>query len=130
MVDKTYRKIRRTIPRAVLDSQITGAADWWLRETSNKIIQPLLTEFPVPGPVGVAERIVRIQAIQAEIEEMKRHAFVLPVSAVRTEGGVRKRGSAGCSLRRALQYQHQHPPHRMLCGSWRALPRGEVVLLY
>jgi hypothetical protein len=32
--------------------------------------------------------MVRIQAIQAEIEEMKRHAFVLPVSVVAPEGGV------------------------------------------
>lgn len=37
---------------------------------------------------GVAERMVRIQAIQAEMEEIKRHAFVLPVSVAKTEGGV------------------------------------------
>jgi hypothetical protein len=32
--------------------------------------------------------MVRIQAIQAEIEEMKRHAFVLQVSVVLSVGGV------------------------------------------
>ena len=88
MMDKIYQKIERTNQSAVLGTQITGAADWWLRETSDKIIQPLLAEFPDPDPQGVAERMVRIQAIQAEIEEMKRHAFVLPVSVVSPEGGV------------------------------------------
>ncbi len=88
MMDKIYQKIERTNQSAVLGTQITGAADWWLRETSDKIIQPLLAEFADPDPVGVAERMVRIQAIQAEIEEMKRHAFVLPVSVVKPEGGV------------------------------------------
>jgi len=88
MMDKIYQKIERTNQSAVLGTQITGAADWWLRETSDKIIQPLLAEFPDPDPVGVAERTVHIQAIQAEIEEMRRHAFVLPVSVVAPEGGV------------------------------------------
>jgi hypothetical protein len=88
MMDKIYRKIERTNQSAVLGTQITGAADWWLRETSDKIIQPLLAEFPDPDLVGVAERMVRIQAIQAEIEEMKRHAFVLPVSVAKAEGGM------------------------------------------
>ncbi|HNY41796.1 MAG TPA: hypothetical protein PKJ41_15455 [Bryobacteraceae bacterium] len=88
MMDKIYQKIERTNQSAVLGTQITGAADWWLRETSDKIIQPLLAEFPDPDPAGVAERMVRIQTIQAEIEEMKRHAFVLPVSMVAPEGGV------------------------------------------
>jgi hypothetical protein len=48
----------------------------------------LLVVFPDPDPKGVAERMVRIQALQAEIQEMKRHAFVLPVSVVAPEGGV------------------------------------------
>jgi hypothetical protein len=47
-----------------------------------------MAEFPDLDPVGVAERLVLIQALQAEIEEMKRHAFVLPVSVVAPEGGV------------------------------------------
>jgi hypothetical protein len=88
MMDKIYQKIERTNQSAVLGTQITGAADWWLRETSDKIIQPLLAEFPDPEPVGVAEKQVRVQALQAEIEEMKRHAFVLPVSMVSKEGGI------------------------------------------
>ena len=88
MMDKIYRKIERTNESAVLGTQITGAAEWWLRETSDKIIQPLLAEFPDPDPVGVAEKQVRIQALQAEIDEMKRHAFVLPVSMVAKGGGI------------------------------------------
>jgi hypothetical protein len=72
----------------VLGTQITGAANRWLRETSYKIIQPLLAEFLNSDPAGVAEKQVRIQAPQAEIEEMNRHAFVLPVSLVKPEGGV------------------------------------------
>jgi hypothetical protein len=63
-------------------TQIAGAAGWWLRETSDKVIQPLLAEFPDPDPVDVAERMFRIQAFQTEIKAMKRRAFVLPVSAV------------------------------------------------
>lgn len=87
MIDKIYQRIERTNASAVLGTAITGAADWWMRETADKIIQPLLAEFPDPDPAGVAERMVRIQAIQTEIEEMKRHAFVLPVSVVVPEGG-------------------------------------------
>ena len=82
MMDKIYQKIERTNQSAVLGTAITGAADWWLRETSDKIIQPLLAEFPEPDPVGVAEKQVRIQALQAEIEEMKRHFLVAPLSAI------------------------------------------------
>ena len=88
MMDKIYQKIERQNESAVFGTQITGAADWWPRETSDKIIKPLLAEFPDPEPKGVAERMVRIQAPQSKIEEMKRHAFVLPVSVVATEGGV------------------------------------------
>jgi hypothetical protein len=88
MMRKIYQKIEQTNQSAVLGTQITGAAEWWLRETSDKIIQPLLAEFPDPDPVGVAEKQVRIQALEAEIEEMKRHAFVLPVSMVAKEGGI------------------------------------------
>ncbi len=88
MMDKIYQKIERTNQSAVLGTRIPGAADWWLRETSDKIIQPLLAEFPDPEPKGVAEKQVRIQALQAEIEEMKRHAFVEPVSVVAKEGGL------------------------------------------
>ena len=86
MMDKIYQKIERTNASAVLGTTLTGAADWWLRETSSKIIQPLLAEFPDPDPVGVAEKLVQIQALAAEIERMKRNAFVLPVSEV-ADGG-------------------------------------------
>ncbi len=67
---------------------LTERAPPWLRETSHRVIQSLMAEFPDLDPVGVAERLVLIQALQAEIEEMKRHAFVLPVSVVAPEGGV------------------------------------------
>lgn len=87
MMDKIYKKVERTNESAVLGTTITGAADWWLRETSTKIIQPLLAEFPDPDPVGVAEKLVQIRALTAEIEQMKRNGFVLPVSIAVAEGG-------------------------------------------
>ena len=82
MMDKIYQKIERTNASAVLGTAITGAADWWLKETADKIIQPLLAEFPDPNPVGVAEKAVRIRALEAEIEKLKRDAFVAPLSIV------------------------------------------------
>ena len=82
MMDKIYQQIERTNASAVLGTAITGAADWWMRETADKIIQPLLAEFPDSDPVGVAERTVRIRALETEIERMKRDAFVAPLSVV------------------------------------------------
>ena len=82
MIDKIYQKIERTNESAVLGTQITGAADWWMKETADKIIQPLLAEFPALDPVGVAEKAVRIRALETEIEKMKRDAFVAPLSIV------------------------------------------------
>jgi hypothetical protein len=87
MMDKIYQKIERTNQSAVLGTQITGAADWWLRETSDKIIQPLLAEFPDPDPIGVAEKTVRIRALQVEIEKLKCDALVAPLAAVPPKEG-------------------------------------------
>ncbi|HPT28869.1 MAG TPA: hypothetical protein PLZ95_20780 [Bryobacteraceae bacterium] len=87
MMDKIYQKIERTNASAVLGTAITGAADWWMRETATKIIQPLLVEFPDPDPVGVAEKTVRIRALEGEIEKMKRDAFVAPLSVVAPKEG-------------------------------------------
>lgn len=87
MMDKIYQKIERTNQSAVLGTQITGAADWWLRETSDKIIQPLLAEFPDPDPIGVAEKTVKIRELEAEIEKMKRDVFVAPLSVVTPKEG-------------------------------------------
>jgi hypothetical protein len=82
MMDKIYRKIERINGSAVLGTQVSGAAEWWLKETSDKIIQPLMAEFPDPEPIGVAERVVQIQKLQSEIDRMKREAIVLPVTIV------------------------------------------------
>jgi len=87
MMDKIYQKIERTNASAVLGTAITGAADWWMKETAAKIIQPLLAEFPDPDPIGVAERTVRIRALEAEIEKMKRDAFVAPLSVAAPKEG-------------------------------------------
>ena len=87
MIDKIYQKIERTNASAVLGTAITGAADWWMKETADKIIQPLLAEFPDPDPVGVAEKTVRIRALETEIEKMKRDAFVAPLSVVAPKEG-------------------------------------------
>jgi len=87
MIDKIYQKIERTNASAVLGTAIIGAADWWMRETATKIIQPLLAEFPDPDPVGVAEKAVRIRALETEIEKMKRDAFVAPLSVVAPKEG-------------------------------------------
>lgn len=87
MMDKIYQKIERTNASAVLGTAISGAADWWMKETADKIIQPLLAEFPDPDPIGVSEKLVQIRALAAEIEEMKRNSFVLPVSMAVAEGG-------------------------------------------
>ena len=87
MIDKIYQKIERTNASAVLGTAITGAADWWMKETADKIIQPLLAEFPDPDPIGVAEKAVRIRALETEIEKMKRDAFVVPISVVAPKEG-------------------------------------------
>ena len=87
MMDKIYQKIERTNASAVLGTAITGAADWWMKETADKIIQPLLAEFPDPDPVGVAEKTVRIRALEAEIEKLRRDVFVAPLSAVAPKEG-------------------------------------------
>ena len=87
MMDKIYQKIERTNASAVLGTAIAGAADWWMKETADKIIQPLLAEFPDPDPVGVAEKTVRIRALETEIEKMKRDAFVSPLSVVAPKEG-------------------------------------------
>ena len=87
MMDKIYQKIEHTNTSAVLGTAITGAADWWMKETADKIIQPLLAEFPDPDPVGVAEKAVRIRTLEAEIEKLKRDAFVAPLSVVAPKEG-------------------------------------------
>jgi len=82
MMDKVYQKIARVNEAVVLGQQISGAADWWMKETASRIIQPLLAEFPDPDPIGIAEKMTQIQAIQAEIAAMKQAAFVMPVTIV------------------------------------------------
>lgn len=87
MMDKIYQKIERTNASAVLGTTTKGAADWWMKETADKIIQPLLAEFRDPDPVGVAEKAVQIRALETEIERMKRDAFVAPLSEVAPKEG-------------------------------------------
>lgn len=82
MMDKIYQKIARINESTVLGQQIAGAADWWMRETTEKIIKPILQEFPDPEPVGIAELAVQMQSIAARIAQMKRDAFVSPISVV------------------------------------------------
>ena len=86
MMDKIYQKIERINASAVLGTAISGAADWWMKETADKIIQPLLAEFPDPDPVGVAEKTVRIRALETEIEKLKQDSFIAPLSAVAPKG--------------------------------------------
>jgi hypothetical protein len=82
MMSKIYSKIQRINDSAVLGKIITGAAEWWMMETSEKMIRPILDEFPDPDPVGVSERMVQIQELTAEIADLKRAAFVVPVVPV------------------------------------------------
>jgi hypothetical protein len=82
MMDKIYQKIEQINASAVLGQTISGAADWWLKETAEKVIKPILAEFPDPDPVGIAEKMVAIQTLQAEIVQMKQNAFVAPVVVV------------------------------------------------
>ena len=49
-------------------------------ETTEKIIKPILMEFPDPEPVGNAELTVQMQTIAAKIARMKRDSFVSPIS--------------------------------------------------
>jgi hypothetical protein len=80
MMDKIYSKIARINESTVLGQQVDGAADWWVRETTEKIIKPILMEFPDPEPVGIAELTVQMQTIAAKIARMKRDSFVSPIS--------------------------------------------------
>ncbi|MBN9658620.1 MAG: hypothetical protein J0H49_10615 [Acidobacteria bacterium] len=86
MMDKIYSKIDQINASPVLGQTVTGAADWWMKETAAKIISPLLEEFPDPDPAGIVELQAQIETLQAQIAQMKRDAFVAPVVVVPPEG--------------------------------------------
>jgi len=88
MMDKSYQKIERTNQSVVLGAQIT-ALPLVAPEASDKLDQPLLAEFPDPYSVAVARSNSGSRLLQAEIDEMERHAFVLPVSMVGGEEAIR-----------------------------------------
>ncbi len=60
----------------------TGAAEWWMWETTEQIIKPILLELPGPDPVDIAELNVQVQSLAARIAQMERDAFVSPISIV------------------------------------------------
>jgi hypothetical protein len=81
-MDKVYQKIAALNESPVLGVQLSGAADWWMKETADKIIAPLYKEYPDPDPAGVAQCKVEIQNLTAKINDLKAAAVVNPITII------------------------------------------------